>query len=487
MKKKNDFVILLVMMMALYFMGNGVAVAGGFIDQTPIESQFDKEMAKDSTQEKGFWESAWDSIVEFGEGIVETASDFVDWLGDVLAPLKDIVVGAWDWIVKNWEVISAVALVIAGVACLFIPGFQGVGIAVLVGSAFGGITGLLTGESGKDLAKSVFLGGLCAIPGLGVAAGVTKGTGLFIKGGILGKYLPGMFGAGAGAGTEQGLFDWGKTGKINWKSVALAGVFGAGMFLGITKAEPAFKAGWDKVMTSVFGEPSPAVANAANKATEEFNKASAKMNEMFQRNFPTLKLAGVDPNAGKIDFGQTEIRGDFHQFEGNGSRADASAISLISPDDKVKIDRWDYPPSEKDYLEHKKTFDNPDYYDQETGAINWPKDDGFQEGTRGMKDLEVGAILDRYGEPKGGYFLSPAGTPYEQRALAVHSKHANHYKYRVNKPFAVEGGEIAPYFDQPGGGTQFFTQNVTITGRNGAKITSPTVQDLLDHEYLVKD
>ncbi|WP_332651567.1 TNT domain-containing protein, partial [Lysinibacillus sp. 54212] len=54
------------------------------------------------------------------------------------------------------------------------------------------------------------------------------------------------------------------------------------------------------------------------------------------------------------------------------------------------------------------------------------------------------------------YFLSPIGIPFEQRALAPHSSRANYYQYEVKKFFKVIEGEIAPWFDKPGGGQHFF-------------------------------
>ncbi|HDK7156474.1 TPA: TNT domain-containing protein [Clostridium botulinum] len=69
--------------------------------------------------------------------------------------------------------------------------------------------------------------------------------------------------------------------------------------------------------------------------------------------------------------------------------------------------------------------------------------------------IERGRVLDRYGGPSGNY-LAPKEVPYEQRALAPHSERANYYKYEVRKPFKGMEGEIAPWFDQPGGGNQLY-------------------------------
>lgn len=67
--------------------------------------------------------------------------------------------------------------------------------------------------------------------------------------------------------------------------------------------------------------------------------------------------------------------------------------------------------------------------------------------------MPVGTKLDRYGGPDGA-FLSPQGTPFDQRALAPGSQAGGYYQYEVIKPLPVIQGEIAPAFGEPGGGTQ---------------------------------
>ena len=125
----------------------------------------------------------------------------------------------------------------------------------------------------------------------------------------------------------------------------------------------------------------------------------------------------------------------------------------LSPDDKAKIEKWMYPPSEEKYLKYKDVYDNPKYYNQETGEVIWPPNDGFAEEPVDTI-LKKGMLIDRYGEPTGGFF-SPKGVPYEERALALHSDEANYYVYRVLEDFNVKSGKAAPWFGRPGGGTQF--------------------------------
>jgi|SRR5690625_882461 len=148
----------------------------------------------------------------------------------------------------------------------------------------------------------------------------------------------------------------------------------------------------------------------------------------------------------------------------------------IKVDDRIKIGNWDYSPSGELYSKYKPTFDNPKYYNQENGNINWPNHNGF-DGKVIKEELPAGHILDRYGEA-GGSFLSPDGVPFEKRALALHSENANYYRYEVINPFEVESGKIAPWFDRPGGGTQYYLGNVEIFDPETGKYIIPTVEDL---------
>lgn len=71
--------------------------------------------------------------------------------------------------------------------------------------------------------------------------------------------------------------------------------------------------------------------------------------------------------------------------------------------------------------------------------------------------------VDRFGSEYGS-FLSPAEAPYDQRALPPSNLDwpneepavpFNYHKYVVRKEFVVLSGPIAPWFGQPGQGTQY--------------------------------
>ena len=104
------------------------------------------------------------------------------------------------------------------------------------------------------------------------------------------------------------------------------------------------------------------------------------------------------------------------------------------------------------------------------GNINWSKNDGFV-GTPKNVTLQPGAKIDRYGYESGSY-VSPQGTSYEMRALVPGTEAKPYNVYEVVKPIDALGGEIAPWFNQPGGGIQL-------------KL-GKTIQELLDGGYIRK-
>lgn len=87
------------------------------------------------------------------------------------------------------------------------------------------------------------------------------------------------------------------------------------------------------------------------------------------------------------------------------------------------------------------------------GTPWWPGNDGFA-GTSVKETLQPGTKFDRYGG-KLGKFASPEGTSYSQRALPPGSENSVYKVYEVIKPFEVNSGKTAPWFDEPGGGTQY--------------------------------
>ena len=133
-----------------------------------------------------------------------------------------------------------------------------------------------------------------------------------------------------------------------------------------------------------------------------------------------------------------------------GSKSGSKAISLT---DRIKIDAWEYTPSDELYLKYKDIFDNPKYYNQKTGSINWPKNDGFAS-TPIDEVLQPGTRIDRYGSDFGS-FTSPEGIPYEMRAVAPGTDLKPYSVFEVVESINVKAGKIASWFDEPGGGVQY--------------------------------
>ncbi|KAJ8065315.1 hypothetical protein OCU04_006006 [Sclerotinia nivalis] len=89
----------------------------------------------------------------------------------------------------------------------------------------------------------------------------------------------------------------------------------------------------------------------------------------------------------------------------------------------------------------------------------------------GLISLPPDTYLDRFGGEKTGMFLSSADTPYSQRSLPPSNLNNrvddpgfpnNYHVYRVTKYLKLYAGPIAPWFGQPGLGTQFYSGPRTI-------------------------
>lgn len=98
----------------------------------------------------------------------------------------------------------------------------------------------------------------------------------------------------------------------------------------------------------------------------------------------------------------------------------------ISDLEHQKLEKWRarqaFAPSDDIYLKYKHIFDDPRYFDQESGDIIWPGTngdpniDGFVNGKYEVKVLEPGTVIDRYGS-KYGNFMAPEGVTFSERSL----------------------------------------------------------------------
>ncbi|MDR4887681.1 TNT domain-containing protein [Fredinandcohnia sp. QZ13] len=160
----------------------------------------------------------------------------------------------------------------------------------------------------------------------------------------------------------------------------------------------------------------------------------------------------------------------------------------INPAERAKLDGWTHRPDDDLYLKYKDVYDNPKYYNQETGAINWPGTkgdpniDGFKNGEYQIETLKPGTEIDRYGSNGSGQYFSPAGSSYESRALPPHMTQQPYQQYTIIREFDVRAGEIAPWFDEVGGGTQYYSK-IEIFDDFGNKVPA-TVENLIKYGYI---
>ncbi|MFD1424534.1 hypothetical protein ACFQ4J_12405 [Laceyella tengchongensis] len=229
-----------------------------------------------SNQEKRPWyKKLWDK----GKGIVHTTSEGLN--------------KAWEWTKKNKEYIISGLVLAAGVACLFIPGLQGVGVSILIGwaTSFGFSLALNGGKVDKHTFMEAAIGGVLGIVSLGLAGGITKGlasafgqkavtalAGSRIFGPVLngaGKLIGKMPGPiqkvfskmglvsvveGAGTSVVDDLLH-GK--KIDWKKATLSGLAGAALVGGVSFVTPYAKPLVDKTASAFQDVTSPVVAKVS--------------------------------------------------------------------------------------------------------------------------------------------------------------------------------------------------------------------------------
>ncbi|GAA5186658.1 hypothetical protein GCM10023322_33410 [Rugosimonospora acidiphila] len=131
------------------------------------------------------------------------------------------------------------------------------------------------------------------------------------------------------------------------------------------------------------------------------------------------------------------------------------------------------------------------FFPPQNGYVLGP--DGKAAKTR--QTLLPGYRLDRFGFT-GGTFLSPIGTAFNARSLPPQNLStppfppdtapaplANYHTYCILKPFSVDSGSIAPWFAQPGGGTQFELNQAYFPQAT----TTVTVQWLIDHKFITEE
>jgi len=85
---------------------------------------------------------------------------------------------------------------------------------------------------------------------------------------------------------------------------------------------------------------------------------------------------------------------------------------------------------------------------------DFPPNEGFL-GEITVLMLQPGQKIDRYGGTPVSRFFSPQGTPLEARSLPPETAKQILRTFEVVKEFEVNAGTVAPYYGQPGLGTQY--------------------------------
>ena len=142
----------------------------------------------------------------------------------------------------------------------------------------------------------------------------------------------------------------------------------------------------------------------------------------------------------------------------------------IEPSDRVKLRNWSYPPEPEFYLKNKNVYDNPDYFNQLTGDTIYP---GSPESSMGRVDGSIhkygflngkykesvilpGTRINRIGSNPTGRYFSPEGATFGEKALPPFMKLQPNSDYIVLKEIPTKEGLVAPWFDEPGMGIQYY-------------------------------
>ena len=143
----------------------------------------------------------------------------------------------------------------------------------------------------------------------------------------------------------------------------------------------------------------------------------------------------------------------------------------IDPSDRAKLRNWAYPPDPEFYLKNKNVYDNPDYFNQLTGNTIYPgtpesalgrvdgsiHKDGFLDGKYKESVILPGTRINRIGSNPTGRYFSPEGATFGEKALPPFMKLQPNSDYIVLKEIPTKVGLVAPWFDEPGMGIQYFT------------------------------
>jgi hypothetical protein len=106
--------------------------------------------------------------------------------------------------------------------------------------------------------------------------------------------------------------------------------------------------------------------------------------------------------------------------------------------------------------------------------VEWPANQGFVFNEANICNathrwVEPGMELDRFGS-KYGVFFGEKGTAYSGRSMRPVEGSINYTVYVVVERLPMIVGEIAPAFEQPGGGVQYIASRPVVDLINGGFI-----------------
>ena len=131
----------------------------------------------------------------------------------------------------------------------------------------------------------------------------------------------------------------------------------------------------------------------------------------------------------------------------------------------------------KEYTKNKEK-NTASFYMADDGITPiWPPNDGTVWHSDKVVLNPGSIILSRYGDSAGRY-VSPAGTSYEERALAPNTDRNDEHWFVIQEPIEADRGVIAAWFNQKGGGIQYKLQE-----RIRDLILSEMLKELSEDEY----
>lgn len=185
----------------------------------------------------------------------------------------------------------------------------------------------------------------------------------------------------------------------------------------------------------------------------------------------------VEPYPGQLD--------KIKEYRAEGQISGITGADLVHNPDKV----CGYEPDGTPRNYEGWNRDNRIFYVDKDGvateATRWPAHDGYKDGVRQHSTVEEyaaehGLIVDRIGNPRGGYLGAVENghvSTFEERALAPGSVHEPYYQYQINpsnmpEGWKIEHGTAAPWQSEAGGARQLRILD--------AKDNPKSVADLLD-------